>query len=65
MKITYEANTQETRIADLERKYKYSKICDSLFERAMRALKLGKTVIYTINGNTGKVKSIQIIKTIN
>ncbi len=49
-------------IADLDRKYKFNKISDTLYERAMKSLKLGKSIIYTIDGNTGKVKSIKVKK---
>lgn len=62
MEITFEKDTKETRIADLERKYKFDKISDTLYKRAIKSLELGKTVIYEVDANTAKVKNIKVKK---
>ena len=60
--ITFEKDTKETRIADLNRRLKFNHISDTLFDRAMKSLKLGKSIIYYVDGNTGKVKNIKVKK---
>jgi hypothetical protein len=62
MKVTFEKNTQETRINDLNRRLLFKTISKKLYNRALVNLIQGKTVIYFINSNKkDKVVNIKVI----
>ena len=59
MKITFEPDTKETRIADLKRRKANDLISETLCKRCHSLLLKGKSIIYYI-GENGKVVKIKI-----
>lgn len=51
MKVIFEPNTKETRIADLKRRKKFNLITNTLFKKAMIELEKGNRIQYTVDEN--------------
>ena len=58
--ITFEQDTKQTRINDLNQMRKFKLISLALYRKAMYAINQDNTVVYSINYSTGVVSSIKI-----